>query len=140
MQGLVLLERGSDRGGRLEDGGVELPGAFFERAERFLQPLPRGLQLQLAQAFLDRGLASPLFLFRLELPAQSLLLGPQRLLHDALLGLDAPLLEAPFGFNLLQASALISGLALLRQHLAPQLDDADPVSERQALAQQSRTG
>src|SRR5579884_2475514 len=129
MQGLMLLERGSDRRGRLEHRCVELPGTLFERAERLLQPLACGLQLQLAQAFLDRGLASTLLLFRLELAPQSLLLGPERFLHDALLGLGAALLEAPFGVDLLQPSALLGGLALLRQHFAPELDDADPVPE-----------
>ena len=140
VQGLALLERGPNRRGRLEDGCVELPGALFQRTECFLQPLPRGLQLELPEALLDRGLAPALLLLRPELSPEALLLGPQAFLHDSLLGLDAALFEAPFGFDLLQLSALLGGLALLRQHFAPELDDTDPVPEGQALAQQGRTG
>src|SRR6266540_1485227 len=101
MKAAVLLQRGSDRGGRFEYRGVQLPGPFFQWTERFLQPFSCGLQLELPQAFLHEGFAPTLFFFSPELPAQVRLLGPKRLLHDALLGVEPMVLQSALCIDLI---------------------------------------
>ena len=80
---------------------------------------------------LDVGLATALLVLRLELTAQALLLGPEALLHHLLLGFCAPLLDAALGIYLLEPPPLFGRKALLGQHLAPELHDANAVPERQ---------
>jgi len=72
---------------------VELLSPFFERAQRLLQSLPGGFQLELAEALLNRGLAVPFLFLGVQFSAVALLHDPQLLLDDALLGLLPTLLK-----------------------------------------------
>src|SRR5437899_1767458 len=71
---------------RLEHCRVELPRALLQRAERVLEALAGSLELELAQPFLDRGFAAALFVFGASLGPQTLLLDPELLLDQLLLG------------------------------------------------------
>ena len=71
-------------------------------------------------------------LFASQLPAHPLLLSPQALLDDALLGVLSVLLEPTLGLDGFELPALLGRFPLFADHLAPELHDADPVAKRQA--------
>jgi hypothetical protein len=75
-------------------------------------------------------------LFAGQLSTNPLLLSPQALLDDALLGVLSMLLEPPLSLDGFQLSALLGGFPLFADHLAPELHDADPVAKREARLKQ----
>src|SRR5262249_19681 len=105
-QCLVFLEGGPEYARSLEDDSVQLLCAFLQRTRRLLEPFPGGLQFHVSQLLLDCGLALDFLFFSQPLLSDALLLRPELLLHQALLGEPTPLVRPKILFDGVNSSPL----------------------------------